>query len=107
MVSHAFHYRFSAAITDSKAFSGYPPEIHFTTGSTVKQRIANQDIFFGDEGCILRWIDHQPAPRDSLSHIIIGIAFQSQRDPFRQKSAKTLAGRAGKFNLDGILWQSF
>ena len=54
----------------------------------------------------LRRINHQAATGEAFADIIVGVAFQRQRDAFCEKRAEALSGRAGEVEADGIVRQS-
>ena len=72
----------------------------------VQNHIAHNHIFFRN---ILRPVrrenNNTPAGKP-LAHIIIGFTFKGKADPMGQKSAKALACRTIKFNLNSIIRQS-
>ena len=57
------------------------------------------------EAC--RRINDDLAAGKALADVIVGIAFQFQGDPARDKRAKTLPGRAVEAQVDGIIRQAF
>ena len=55
---------------------------------------------------VARRIDDQPAARESLADVIVGVAFELQRDALGQERAEALSGRAGEVEVDGVVRQA-
>ena len=55
---------------------------------------------------VARRIDHQPAAGEPFADVIVGVAFQFERDAFGQERPEALPGRAGEFETDGIVRQA-
>ena len=46
------------------------------------------------------------AARKPLAHIVVGVAFEFERNALGQKRAETLSGRAGELEADGVVRQT-
>ena len=55
---------------------------------------------------LARRIDHDAAARKTLADIVVGLAFELQRDAMREPGAKALAGRALGVDVDGVVGQA-
>ena len=60
----------------------------------------------GRKSGAFRRIDDNPAAREPFADIVVGVAFERQRDAFGQECAEALAGGTGEMEPDGILRQS-
>ena len=55
---------------------------------------------------LLRRIDDQRAAREALADVVVGVAFERQRDALRQERAEALSGRSVEVELDGVVRQA-
>ena len=59
----------------------------------VQADVADQDVAFGGNVLAARRVDDQAASRQALADVVVGVAFQFQRDAAGQKRAEALTGR--------------
>ena len=51
-------------------------------------------------------IDHEAAAREPFAPVVVGIAFERQRNPARHEGAKARAGGPGEVNPDRLVRQA-
>src|ERR1022692_2007646 len=98
--------RSGSGVANREAFSGNSVEERFAARGAVKCNIADQDIFFGSKGGTLGWIHDDAAAGKALTHIVVGLAFESDRDSVGQKCSQTLSGRAVQVDSECLVWKS-
>ena len=106
VIAQAFHHRRRAGIAHREALAGHAVEVGFAAGGAVEHHVADQDILFRQEGGSARRIDDQPAAGESLAHVVVGVAFEFERDALGQKCAEALPGRAGELEADRVVGQA-
>ncbi len=102
VIADAFHHRRGAGIAHREAFARAAVEERFAGGRSVEHHVADQDILLRQEGGIARRIDDDLAAGQALAHVIVGVAFQFQRDARRQKRSEALPGRAGEAEVNRL-----
>ena len=60
----------------------------------------------GSELRVVRRIDDDAAAGEALADVIVGVAFEFERDAVGEKRAEALAGGAGEVEVDGVVGQS-
>ena len=53
-----------------------------------------------------RRIDDDPAAREAFADVVVGIAFELERDALGEERAEALAGRAGELEVDRVVRQA-
>jgi hypothetical protein len=94
VIAGAFDDRYRAAVAYGKALTCHTPYEGFAACCTVQGGIANDDIFFSPEGAACRRNRDQAAAGEPFAKVVIGIAFQPERDAACQESAEALARAA-------------
>ena len=102
MVTNTLNNSVHATVTDAEAFTGSTADIRFTACCTIEGNFADNNIFVRIKAYIAVRIDNQLASGKSFADMVIGIALQLQRNTFRQKGAKALAGTALEVQADGV-----
>ena len=102
MIPDTFDHSMGATVANAETFCRDPSEVGLARGGTVENDITDQNIFFGPEGTLLRWVYDEFATRETLTDIVIGIPFHLDSDPGRQPGTKALARGAIEFDVDGI-----
>ncbi len=106
VVADAFHDGRGAGIAHREPLSRHAVQENFSAGRAVQADVADQNIFFRHERRIARRINDQPSAGKSLAHVIVGFAFQGQRDALRQERAETLSRAPVELHADGVLGQA-
>src|SRR3981189_693414 len=88
VVADSFDHSSRSGIANRKALASNPVEKRFAAGGSVKGHIANQNIFLGSESGPARRIHHQPSAGQTLADVIVGLAFERERDSLGQKRAQ-------------------
>jgi len=106
VIAHTLDDGGGAGIAHREAFAGDAVEKRLATGGAVQHHIADQDILLGHEGGVLRRIDDNFAAGEALAHVVVGVAFEFERDTSGEEGPETLAGRTGELALDRIVRQA-
>src|SRR5580658_6980924 len=106
VIAHAFYYGRGSRIANGKALAGHAVEKCFAAGSGGESDVADQNIFFRGEAGFARRVHHDAAPGQAFADVIVGLAFERERNAFRQERAQTLPSRAGELNLDRVVGQA-
>ncbi len=106
VVAHAFDHRGGAGVADGEALAGDAVEEDFAAGGAVENDVADQDAFFGQEAGGLGRIGDDAAAGEALAEIVVGVAFELERDAVGNEGAEALAGRAAELEVDGAVRQS-
>ena len=106
VIAQAFDHRGRAGIAHREALAGHAVEERLAAGGAVEHHVADQDVLFRQEGGVSRRIDDQPAAGEALADVIVGVAFQLERDALGQKRAEALPGGAGELEVDGVVGQT-
>src|SRR3990167_4321255 len=85
-----------AAIAYGETLAGDAAEVGFAAGGAVEHHIANQNIFFGNKGGLMRRIDDDLAARKALAEVIVGVAFEGEADALGEEGPKALSRLAGE-----------
>src|SRR5262249_93830 len=101
MVPHSFDHSPHAAITDTETLTSHTTDIGFSLGGAIKGYVAKHDVFSRHKGGTGRRIENDPAARQPLTKIIVGIPLQFQGDALGYKRPKTLPSRALEMQMDG------
>ncbi len=106
VVADAFDDGSRSGVANGKALARNAVEKCFAVGGAVEGHIPDQNIFFGSEDRTSRRIDNQASTGQSLAHIIVGIAFQRQRDSLGEERTETLPRRSLEMNSYRVVGQS-
>src|ERR1700678_1899281 len=85
----------STGVAHGKAFSSDSVEKSLAAGCPVKRNISDQNIFFGGKSRSARRIDDQAPARQPFADVVIGFAFQRERNAVGKKRTQALSSRAG------------
>ena len=94
MIAYAFNNRGRAGVADGKALAGDTVQENLTGSGAIQNDVADEDAFFGQEAGGLGRIGDDAPARQSLAEIVVGVAFQFERDTGGNERAEALAGRA-------------
>src|ERR1700761_2746149 len=105
MIAYSFHHGADPGITHGETLAVFTPYKGFTRSGAIEGYVADYAIFFRDKTGILCRIYDEPCARQTFTEIVIGIAFELQRNPTRIEGAKALTRRSGKFEMQGVFFQ--
>ena len=71
----------------------------------VRDHVAGDDLLLGLERRRAVGPHDDPAPREALAEVVVGVALEPQGDPARHERAERLAGRPGHRQVDGVVGQ--
>ena len=83
-----------------------PADVRFAVRRPVKGHVADNDVFFRRKGRTLRRVEDDLAAGEAFTNVVVGVAFQFEGHPARDKGAKTLAGRAMKVQMNRVFRQT-
>ena len=55
---------------------------------------------------MLRRIDDDASAGESFADVVVGVAFEFERDAFGEERSEALSGRAGELEANGVVGQS-
>jgi len=102
VVPHPLDDRVGAAVAHAEALAGQPADVRFPAGRPVESDVAGDDVLLEEEAGIGGRIDHQPATRQALAEVVVGVALELEGDPLRDEGHEALARRALEVDVDGI-----
>ena len=104
MVAQPFHNCAGARVANGKPLTAHAVEERFAAGGAVQDHVADQNIFFRDEGGILRRIDDQTSAREPLTHVVVRFALEFEGDTMGQECPEALACSAAArlFDLPAV-----
>ena len=106
MVAHALDHGRGAGVADGETLAGDAVQEGLAGGCAVEDNVADQDAFLGQEAGGLGRIGDDASAGKALAEIVVGVAFQFQRDAGGNERAEALAGRALETEMDGTVGQS-
>ena len=92
-----------AAVANAEPLAGAARGRTPGRGRAVEGDVADQDVLLGHERGDLGRIDDDLAAGEPLADVVVGVAFERQRDPPRHEGAEALAGRAGELERDRVV----
>ena len=105
VVADAFDDRVGAAVAHGEPLGGAAAEQGRAAGGAVQAHVADDDVFLRDERGGPRRVDDEPAAAEALADVVVGVAFELQRDALGEEGAEALAGRAGELEVDRVVGQ--
>ena len=105
VIAHALDHRVDAAVAHAEALARHAADVGLAAGRAVERDVADDDVFLGDEGRAVRRVDDDLAARQPLADVVVGVAFERQRDAARHERAEALPGRALEVQLDRVVRQ--
>src|SRR5262249_50711233 len=106
VVAGALHDGPRAAVADAEPLARAAAEEGRAGGRPVERHVADEDVLLRAEGRVAVREDDQLAAREALAAVVVGIAFERQRDPLRHERPEALAGRASELDPDGVFGQA-
>ena len=106
VIADAFHDRGGAGVANREALARHAVEECFAAGGAIQRHVADHDVFFRQERRVARRIHDQPAAGKSLADVIVGVAFELERDALREECAEALSGRAVEVEVDRVVRQT-
>src|SRR5437660_5166631 len=105
MIARTFDHRDGAGVAHGEALAGDAAEIAFALDRPIKHGVADDDRFGRNDLGVARWVYHEPAAREALADIVVGLTLKLEADAARQPRAEALAGRPGELYMDGLVRQ--
>src|SRR5579872_780040 len=106
VIADALDYGGCSRVAHSEAFARNSVEESFAAGGAVQSDVADDDVFFRGESRLPRRINNNLAAGKSLADVVVGVAFERERDALRQKCTQALSRRSGEMDADGIVRQT-
>ncbi len=106
MVAGALDDRHRAGVAHREALAGDALQIRLAGDRAIEHGIADDDVLGRVAPRRHGLADDQPAARQALADIVVGVAGQLQADAARQEGAEAAAGGAGQADPDGVLGQA-
>jgi len=78
----------------------------FSAGGAIQHDVADEDVVLGHEAGGAGRVDDDAAAAEALADVVVGVAFESQRDAGREEGAKALASAAVELEANGIRRQA-
>ena len=95
MVADAFDDRGGAGVADGKALAGDAVEEDLAAGGAIEHDVADEDVLLGQEAGVLRRIDDDAPAGESLADVVVGVAFQLERDAVGERMRRS-SGRPSR-----------
>src|SRR5262245_16109319 len=93
MITNRLDNNIRSAIANTKSRSRDAADVGFATRCAIESNVANDHILFRNERGAF-WGHHDDlSPGQTLTKVVVGIAFESQRDALWYEGAKALARR--------------
>ena len=106
MVARALGDRDGAGVAHAEPLADHAAQEHLAGRGTVEDHVACDDLILGGEGrCRVRRGD-DPAARQSLAQVVVGVPGQAERDPARQEGAERLPCAAGERDVQRVVGQA-
>ena len=91
VIANAFDHRGRAGIANRESLASHAVEERFAGCGAVEHNVADQDVFFRQERRRPRRIHDQFAAGKPLADVIVGIAFERQRDAVAREMLRSFA----------------
>src|SRR5215469_1155831 len=95
-----------SGIADREALAGYAVQEGFAACCAIKGDVADEDAFFRQEARGLGRVGDDAPAGEALAEVVVGVAFELQRNARGNERAEALPGRAGELVVNGTIWQS-
>ena len=106
VVAHALDDRGGARVADAEPLPHLAPHERLAAGRPVEHHVAADDLLLGHERRAVRRPQHEPAAREPLAEVVVGVAVEPHGDPAGQEGAEALPGRAEEGQRDGAVGQA-
>ena len=107
MVPRALHHCGGARQTHGETLAGDATEKCLAAGGTIQHSVAHDGV----DHCLTAKVDagshHHTPTGESFAGVVVGVAYQVQRDAFGQKRTKGLTASAFQLNAQGVVGQAF
>ena len=80
-----------------------PPQEDLPRRGAVRDDVAGDDLLLGGERGLRGRCHDEATTRQTLAHVVVGIADEPQRDALRKERAEALSGRAGERDVDRVV----
>src|SRR5262249_5154705 len=105
VVASALDHGGRARIAHREALAGDTAGVALALDRSVEHGVADNDRFIWHDGRGCSRADDDAAPGEALADMVVGVAFQLEGHTAREPGAKTLPGRAGEPDVDGVVAQ--
>src|SRR5207302_5998548 len=95
-----------SAVAHPEPLAGDATDERFARRRTVERDVADDDVVLGTPARALRWSDHDASARESLAHVVVGLAAQHEGDAWCEPRAERLSRRPIELDVDGIVAQA-
>ena len=108
VVADALDHGDGPGVAHAEALAHHAPDEDLAAGGAVEDDVAGDDVLLGHErrGGVGRRAQDEPAAREALADVVVGVALEAQGDAAGQEGAEALAGRAGEGDGDGVVGQA-
>ena len=106
MVPDAFDDGRGTAVADAEPFAGLAVDVDLAARGAEAGHVADDDVFRRRKVRFPRREHGDPAARQAFAQVIVGVAFQQQRQPFRDEGAEALARAAHEGKADRVFGQA-
>ena len=89
VVADAFDHRGRAGVAHAEALADDAADEHVAAGRAVEDHVAGDDVLLGDELRGARRPQHERAAREPLAEVVVGVAFEPQRDAARARTHRS------------------
>src|SRR5690606_36607684 len=107
VVADSFDDRARAGVSHQEAFPYDPGDEHRTRSRAVADDVSSDHILVRGIGRAARWTNDDIASGQTLSHVVIRVAFESEYDSCGQERAERLSGGAVQGHIDRLARQPF
>ena len=106
VISHSFDHSSGSGVAHTESLGSPATEVGLSARGTVKDHVSYDDILLGQEPRGSGRVDDQSTAGKTLAHIIVGIAFQLDGDPFDQPGPQALTRRSVEAKMDCSIGQT-
>ena len=106
MIAGAFDDGDGAAVADAEPLARHAADVGLAAGRAVERHVADDDVLFRRERRLRRRQHDELSAGQPFADIIVGVAFERERDPARHERAEALAGRSRETNPDRVVGEA-
>src|SRR5665213_3113060 len=106
VVADALDHGDGAGVADTEPLPHLPPQEDLARRRPVEDDVAGDDVLLGGKGGVLGRGHDDPATRQTLAQVVVGVAEEPHGHPLRHKGPEALARRAPEGQVDGAVGQA-
>jgi len=106
VVADGLHDRMDAAVAHAEPFARHAADVGLAARCAVECDVADDDVVFSRKRSFRLNPDDDLAARQALAHVVVGIAFEVERDAARQERAEALPCGPLEVESDGVVRQA-